>query len=279
MKALHILAESIAAVLRAPLWLVNAILDPRPVRVAQGGFLGAIIGGIGSIVGGVIGAGAAERAAEAQAQTTNRAIDLQEKIWRAQRKDIAPFREEGTEAVRALGREIDPLTARFTEEEFRADPGYQYRLEEGEGALNRAAAARGMYYSPATLRRLQAHGQGLADQTYQDAFNRYQLEQGNRFNRLAALAGVGQTGVQQQIGAGGQYASNVGNLLTNLGASQAAGITGAANMNISGLTGATSAISEHLAMNRLLNTIGGQTGVTVPSYDPMALRTTGVSRY
>lgn len=161
------------------------------------------------------------------------------------------------------------LMRSFTEEDFRADPGYQFRLSEGEKALNRAAAARGMYSNPATVRELQRFGQGVADQTYNDAFNRFQLEQGNRFNRLASLSGMGQTGVNQTMGAAQNFANTAGNAMGNIGAAQSAGILSGANAMIQGLTGAGAGIGNQFAFNRGYGSIGQQPvniGYSTPAY-------------
>lgn len=56
---------------------------------------------------------------------------------------------------------------------FEADPGYQFRLDEGLKARQRQAAARGRNASPATEKALDRYSQGLAAQEYGNAFNRY----------------------------------------------------------------------------------------------------------
>lgn len=55
---------------------------------------------------------------------------------------------------------------------FEADPGYQFRLQQGEQAIGRAASAAGGRMGGATLKALQEHGQGLASQEYNNAFQR-----------------------------------------------------------------------------------------------------------
>lgn len=52
------------------------------------------------------------------------------------------------------------------------DPGYQFRLKEGLGAIERSAAARGTLGTGGTLKDLMDYGQGLASQEYGNAFNR-----------------------------------------------------------------------------------------------------------
>ena len=95
---------------------------------------------------------------------------------------------------------------------FQESPGYQYQLQQGTQAAERAAAARGMMGSGAEQRALQRVGQGLASQQY-----------GQWQQRLAGLSGMGaQTGAQmaqEQTGAGRGLASlgaQYGGLLSNL---------------------------------------------------------------
>ena len=60
----------------------------------------------------------------------------------------------------------------FTPGDLTADPGYQFQLTEGNRAADRASLARGNYYSGQALKEAQQFGQGLADTTYNTAFNR-----------------------------------------------------------------------------------------------------------
>lgn len=53
-----------------------------------------------------------------------------------------------------------------------ADPGYQFRLEQGLGAIQNSAAAKGILNSGGTLKDLQNYGQNLASQEYGNVFNR-----------------------------------------------------------------------------------------------------------
>lgn len=57
---------------------------------------------------------------------------------------------------------------------FQADPGYQFRMDQGTAALNTSAATRGSGLSGATLKALSRYGQGLASQEYANAYGRYQ---------------------------------------------------------------------------------------------------------
>jgi hypothetical protein len=87
------------------------------------------------------------------------------------------------------------------------------------------------------------YGQGLAGQTYQDAYNRYNTDQSNLYNRLAGIAGTGQTAAPTLGNAGANYAANVGNTLTGGANAQAASRIAGANARTSGYMGAVNAIT------------------------------------
>ena len=53
------------------------------------------------------------------------------------------------------------------------DPGYQFRLKQGMGALEASAAAKGVLNTGGTLQGVQQFGQDLASQEYGNAWNRY----------------------------------------------------------------------------------------------------------
>ncbi len=174
----------------------------------MGGGIGRIaeVGSLGLIKGGDIdGSNAANAAIGAQTSATNQANATQRYIFDTQRKDLEPWRQSG---LRAIGQMEDQSFQRdFGMSDFQKDPGYQFRLQEGEKALNNAASARGMGNSGATLKALARYGQDFATNEYSNAYNRFNTDRGNRFSRLSTLAGMGQ-GANAQ---GGQAAQNYGN--------------------------------------------------------------------
>jgi hypothetical protein len=93
---------------------------------------------------------------------------------------------------------------------FRNTPGYQFQLTEGLRSIDNSAASRGGLLRGSTLARLQEYGQGLADQTY-----------GNYFNRLASLAGMGQTATGTAASLGSNTANNISGLISGAGDARA----------------------------------------------------------
>jgi hypothetical protein len=75
---------------------------------------------------------------------------------------------------------LQPYTKTFDYAPFSAptdvteqnDPGYQFRLQQGQQALERAAAARGTLLTGGTAKDEQAYGQGFASNEYSNVYNR-----------------------------------------------------------------------------------------------------------
>jgi len=132
--------------------------------------------------------------------------------------------------------EFGKYAKEFGMSQFQADPGYAFRLAEGQKALERSAAARGGLLGGATGKALQRYGQEMGSQEYTNAFNRYQAERAARLAPLQSLAGVGQT-TAQQIGQAGQtMAGNVGQAGAAAAQARASGYMGGANALSGGLT-------------------------------------------
>lgn len=120
------------------------------------------------------------------------------------------------------------LLERFDLTKFEEDPGYAFRQQEAQRALERNMAAQGVTLggggvgeiNPQVARALEEQSQGLASQEYGNAYNRYVQDNLNTYNMLMGTAGMGQgsTGIMATAGQG--YADNVGNLTTGLASAQ-----------------------------------------------------------
>ena len=181
----------------------------------------------------VYGAYSANKAAGKQADAMDRSSELE---YRQYQEDVArqkPFYDVGVNALPELveASKYQP----FTMDKFQADPGYAFRLSEGQKALERSAAARGGLLSGGTGKALQRFGQEFGSQEYTNAFNRYQIENQAKLNPLQSLTGMGQTTAQQLGSAGQTMASNIGNNIGNAAAARASGYVGTANALTGGL--------------------------------------------
>ena len=225
----------------------------------------------------LLGASAAKSAASTQAAAADRAAELQNQQFQQTRQDQMPWMQAGQTALNAL----TPLATnyqKFGMDQFQQDPGYAFRLSEGQKALDRSAAARGGLISGGALKAAQRYGQDMGSQEYTNAFNRYQTERNAQLNPLQSLAGVGQTTANQLGQFGAANAANVGNLMTSGAAASGAGQVGAANAVTGGLGTYLNYTSNNNLLNALRNRSGGGfpsgTGMTNSPYD-----FSGISEY
>ena len=212
--------------------------------------------------GALLGGSASRSAASQQSDAAKQASELQRQQFSEQALLQEPFRQVGIRALPQLEAQRNMMPGAFTGKvNLGQDPGYAFRLSEGQKALDRSAAARGGLISGGAMKAAQRFGQEMGSQEYQNAYNRaltgYNADvarEATGYNRLAALAGYGQTATGQ-IGAAGQnMASNVGNLMTSGAAAGAAGTVGQANA----LTGGLSTYLNYNQGNNLVNALNAR---------------------
>ncbi len=175
--------------------------------------------------------------------------DLPEKAY-DQLNPRPPVAAEGSQVAAAgdgssgQGLPTGFLTQLFGPEQFRQnlEPGYQFRMQQGvQGVLNNAASRTGALSGPA-LKALIDYNQGAASQEFGSAFDRFQTQQGNIFQRLLSLSSQGQAAAagvgQQGVATGGIIGGNI----TGAANAGAAGQIGAANALAGGLGNAASAL-------------------------------------
>lgn len=130
---------------------------------------------------------------------------------------LKPFQEAGAGSLGTLSEGVKPggdFNNPFNANTFDLykDPSFQFRLEQGQRAINRAAGAGLNRFSGATLKSLSNYNQGAASQEYQNAFNRHQTDTQGRFGRVREVAGIGETAAGREVTAGSQYGTNLANL-------------------------------------------------------------------
>jgi len=207
-----------------------------------------------TVVSGFLGSEAAGNAADVQAGAANRAADLQYKQYQENVARQKPFYDVGVNALPELVK-ASKYTP-FVMQQFQQDPGYGFRLKEGQQALDRQAAARGGLISGGALKAAQRYGQEMGSQEYTNAFNRYQLERQARLNPLQSLAGMSQTTANTLGTAGQQMASNVGEAQQNAAAARASGYVGQANA----LTGGLGTYLNYSQGQNMINSMRGGGG-------------------
>lgn len=200
--------------------------------------------------------GAAQASAVAK-DTADRQLELQREIWEKQQKDQQPYQEQGAWGINTLGNLMksgagqlnNPLDLYLKSKglsggQFNTNnPAYQFQLKQGQQALDRSSAARGMGYSGAQMKAAQDYGQGMASQQYDKEYNRATSEFGDYYNRLAGLSQGGQQAANTLGSYGNQYATGASNTLDSLGGYLQNNLGQAANARASGYIGKANAIN------------------------------------
>jgi outer membrane murein-binding lipoprotein Lpp len=107
---------------------------------------------------------------------------------------------------------------------FMASPGYQFRRDQGAQGLDRNMAARGLLNSGARGKAMTEYNQNVASDEF-----------GNYMNRLAGVAGIGQTATNNMNQMAGGFAQGAGNAMQNSGMARASGYLATGNAISSGL--------------------------------------------
>jgi len=235
--------------------------------------------------------GAADRTAELQRQTASEQLALQKRMYEEGITRQQPFYKAGTNALAKMQAQYDKMPAAFEYNKMPdvftgkvnlgEDPGYAFRLKEGQKALDRQAAARGGLISGGALKAAARYGQEMGSQEYGNAYNRaltrynagvnrealgynraltsYNADvnrESTGYNRLASMAGVGQTSANTIGTAGQNYATGAGNIAQNMASNVGEAYMGGANARAAGYVGQANAMTGGL--NTYLNYSQGQ---------------------
>jgi hypothetical protein len=208
----------------------------------------------------------------------------------------SPYTASGQSAnsqLAALGNGTGPLGSQFN---FTSDdltkgvgaPGFQFTLDQGMQAIQKAAAAQGGLFSTGTLKSLTGYAEGTANQysntAYQQALQAFQANQQSALNRAGVLQNLSGTGLAatsqganalqtaglqqgQNLTQGAQYQGNAGingalasaglgvqgaqlstPIYTNIGNAQAGSTIGATNSLFSAINNGTNALTGYLNM-------------------------------
>lgn len=201
-----------------------------------------------TVLGTAASAKSAKKASRAQQESAADANDnallmqresqtFQQKQLDQSRTDSEPWRLAGQNALGQLTGRMGAggdLMRNFGASDFEADPGYQFRLAEGMRGLTNSASARGGILSGAALKAASAYNQNMGSAEYGNAYGRFKSNQEGQYNKLASLAGVGQT-VSSQNGQNAlNMGQNVGNGMMNTATQMGQNTIGAGNARASG---------------------------------------------
>ena len=180
--------------------------------------LGSVISGGAGLLGAGLQANAARQAAQGIADANITSNQLMARMNEQNQARQEPFYQAGLSALPAYTQGVMPggdLVRPFAESDFKADPGYGFRMKEGMQALDRSAAARGGLLSGATLKGAERFGQDIASNEYNNAYNRYVGNQATQRNALAGLTGFAPTASSAMQAGDTAYGSNAANLASN----------------------------------------------------------------
>jgi hypothetical protein len=183
--------------------------------------------GAASLIGGAVGIYGANKAAKTQKSAAKKGQQTQLQMYETARGDLNPFRKTGKQALFSLadmygiqrpGSEGGQAFSESSLEAFRNSPDYQVASREAITALDRSAAARGNLLSGGHTRRVMEVGADIGSRYF-----------GSYLDRLANLAGMGQSSAAGTASGALQTGQGVAGSQLAAGEASAAGTIGATN--------------------------------------------------
>lgn len=186
------------------------------------------------------------RAYDRQSVAIDRANKIQKELYDEGKERLAPYLEEGEISFKDLigliknSKNFSDADGKFQghsgvlgETDFKKDPGYDFRMKEGQKAIERMAAANGRLNSGATMKELQRYGQNMASNEYQNAYNRfnsdytnaynrYNFDQSRNLNNMRSLVNYGMDANNALMGLNSRYGNSTANNAMALGNAGAA---------------------------------------------------------
>lgn len=178
----------------------------------------ALFGLIGGILGGLAQRSAARKAADAQTRAAREQIAYEKETRDLIRGDLSPYRNVGPNALGIYNYEMFGGTKPEGYGGYMLSPEATYNMQQGEGAVNALAGARGGLLSGRTLEALTKLRQGIASQ-----------DRGNYLSRIGGLIDTGLSAAQMSGQASQNATAGISSALGNIGNARAAGAIGQGN--------------------------------------------------
>ena len=191
------------------------------------------ISAVATVASGAIASRASRKSTRAQVQAAEQQRALEKEMFDRQVELQEPFRQLGLQNLNrlaALYGEGGAYARAPGMEEIQMDPGYAFRLAEGQKALERSAAARGGLLSGSMLKGAQRYGQEYGSAEFQNAYNRAMEQRARVSNALLGIGQYGPTAASEIGGAARGYATGAGQAIGNIGAARASGYQSQANI-------------------------------------------------
>jgi hypothetical protein len=193
---------------------------------------------------------AADYAANLSSEAENNSLQFTKDVYGNTENNEQPYQAAGTTALQQLaagtaaGGEFNSTPT--AQQVLAQDPGYEFNLEQGQQALERAEAAGGSVGSGGALKAGVQYASDYANNEYNNAYQRYITTRQNNYTNLANLAGYGLSADSTLAGAGTAAAGNVSNTELTGAAQQGSDLTSAASATAAGTTGAANADASSL---------------------------------
>ena len=209
---------------------------------------------LGSIFSGLFGAEKSGEASQAQQEAIKAAQGQLQGYLTQSLGYQQPIYQQGMQNLNAVNQgmqngsyNVSPYNYQAQPFNYQQSPGYQFAVNQGQGAINANAARMGTQLSSGNLKNLASFTTGIANQDYGNQFNRYM--QGQQFNASNAmnayntqnqqaqqrfgnsmnLAGLGVGAANNMGSLTSNYGTNIAELIGQAGTAKASGIMGRAN--------------------------------------------------
>ena len=252
---------------------------------AIGGLSGTQLAALGTGAAGLYNASATREAMQQGIAATQAANAASQgtlgNIYNQQLGYQAPYQAAGTSAINQIAGMTPYLTHQFNAADLQAGlaPNYDFMLQQGQQANQRAANVGGGALGGNALTGLNKYTQDYAGNAYQNAFTNYQNQRNNIYSNLANIAGIGQTANTGAGTAGTNYGQGITNLNTSLANAQSANILGQAQVGAGGITNAANTAFLATLLGQGTPTAGTSTANGGTSISDFAKLLTGIKAF
>ena len=151
-------------------------------------------------------------------------------------------------------------------DDFQNDPvtkaSFDFGMSEGEKAVQRMFGARGMSRSGAAVKAATRFATDYTGTKAGESYNRFTADQGNVFNKLAAVSGIGQAATNSTAQAGANTTNAISDITVGTGNARGAASIAQGNAYGNAASRVGNQISSQYTLDRILNR-----APSVPSYN------------
>lgn len=199
--------------------------------------IGGAIAAAGAIGGALISNKGTKQAAQTQAQSNAENNALQRQIYGENKAALQPWQTSGlaanslyNAALGVPGSGSQATAAQNAFDAFRGSTGYNFRVNEGQEALNSGFAGAGLVRSGAALKGLEDYRQNMASGEFNNWLSSLESARNLGFGAASAQAGVGQNFANNSAALNTQNANALAALQMQRAQTTAGAIGGLANI-------------------------------------------------